>query len=286
MTGHGRGESVQGKQRITVELSAVNRKQAEVVINLPRAWHTLESAVRDLINQGIARGRVQVSVDFNTGQDAPDGLNLKAAKAYLAELKKLQKDLKLNGAIALETVLRGPGVLREVQEWPEAEEIKDSLLQAVAQALKQLIAMREREGQALVKDSLQRLQFLEKHVKEITRLAPEVQHQYRENLIARLKQAGFQTSLEDERLLKEVALYADRCDITEELTRLQSHFEQFRALLKKKDAVGRTLDFLLQEMNREVNTLGNKGNSLTISRLVVEMKTELEKMREQVQNVE
>jgi uncharacterized protein (TIGR00255 family) len=286
MTGHGRGESVRGGQRLAIELSSVNRKQAEIVINLPRAWHILESAVRDEIQKLVARGRVQVTVDLENAKSETHGLNVKAAQIYLAELKTLQKALKLKGEISLETVLRGHGVLRESNELPDPEDIWPGLKEALLKALKQLVLMREREGQALAKDLTTRLKSLQTHVKKIHELAPNVQHHYRENLIERLKHAGFETTLEDERLLKEVALFADRCDITEELTRLQSHFEQFHALLKKSEAIGRTLDFLLQEMNREVNTLGNKGNDLTISRLVVEMKTELEKMREQVQNVE
>jgi len=183
-------------------------------------------------------------------------------------------------------LLRVPGVLKSTEPTLEAEAVWPSVEQALKRALGQLVKMREKEGKFLADDLIGRLDALADGVARIRQVAPSIVHHYRGQLHARIKEAGLDVPLDDERLRKEVVLFADRCDITEELTRLESHFQQFRGCLKSVEPVGRTLDFLSQEMNRELNTIGAKANAVEISQVVVRLKAELEKIREQVQNIE
>ena len=288
MTGYGRGESSRGGVKFTVEISTVNRKQAELSLYLPREFDSLESKVRDEINANISRGRIVAKVQFNATSSGKSQVRIDhlLAKQYAREYRALAKELKLDGKISVDTVLRAPGVLQSSDESLDVESLWKPLRTAVRSALKELLAMRAKEGANLKKDLKKRISALQKAVKTVAKQAPKTASRHREALMERLKQAGLELKLDDERVLKEVALYADRIDITEELTRLESHFDQFADYAQSTSPVGRTLDFLSQEMNREVNTIGSKANDPQISRLVVLMKSELEKFREQVQNVE
>ena len=288
MTGYGRGESSRGGVKFTVEVSTVNRKQAELSLYLPREFDSLESKVRDEINANISRGRIVAKVQFNATTSGKSQVRIdhQLAKQYAREYRALAKELKLDGKISVDTVLRAPGVLQSSDESLDVESLWKPLRTAVRSALKELLAMRAKEGANLKKDLKKRISALQKAVKTVAKQAPKTASRHREALMERLKQAGLELKLDDERVLKEVALYADRIDITEELTRLESHFDQFADYAQSTSPVGRTLDFLSQEMNREVNTIGSKANDPQISRLVVLMKSELEKFREQVQNVE
>ena len=288
MTGYGRGEAARGGAKFTVEISTVNRKQAELSLYLPRELDALESRARDEINAKVSRGRIAARVQWTakSGDRAQVEIDRNLAKEYAKEYRKLATDLKLGGEVSLDTVLRAPGVLQTSEEELDVESLWTPLRTAVRAALKELLAMRAREGANLKKDLYKRIDALQKSVKAVKRQAPKTVRRHREALLDRLNQSGLDLKLDDERVLKEVALFADRIDIAEELTRLESHFGQFADYAKSKGPVGRTLDFLSQEMNREVNTIGSKANDPLISRLVVAMKSELEKFREQVQNVE
>ena len=288
MTGYGRGEAARGGAKFTVEISTVNRKQAELSLYLPRELDALESRARDEINAKVSRGRIAARVQWTakSGDRAQVEIDRNLAKEYAKEYRKLATDLKLGGEVSLDTILRAPGVLQTSEEELDVESLWTPLRTAVRAALKELLAMRAREGANLKKDLQKRIDALQKSVKAVKRQAPKTVRRHREALLDRLNQSGLDLKLDDERVLKEVALFADRIDITEELTRLESHFGQFADYAKSKWPVGRTLDFLSQEMNREVNTIGSKANDPLISRLVVAMKSELEKFREQVQNVE
>ena len=288
MTGYGRGEAARGGAKFTVEISTVNRKQAELSLYLPRELDALESRARDEINAKVSRGRIAARVQWTakSGDRAQGEIDRNLAKEYAKEYRKLATDLKLGGEVSLDAILRAPGVLQTSEEELDVESLWTPLRTAVRAALKELLAMRAREGANLKKDLQKRIDALQKSVKAVKRQAPKTVRRHREALLDRLNQSGLDLKLDDERVLKEVALFADRIDITEELTRLESHFGQFADYAKSKGPVGRTLDFLSQEMNREVNTIGSKANDPLISRLVVAMKSELEKFREQVQNVE
>jgi len=285
MTGYGRGTAAFDGRQVAVELSAVNRKQAE--ISLPRALLELEPRVRDEINAHISRGRLTVVVGLHAKDGKRSGaLNVAAAKAYRDQLDALRKSLKLEGEITLDQVLRGPGVLDSDDVEIETEAVWPALRKALKGALDQFVKMRKSEGEALASDLRKRVLAIQKNVKTVGVLAPKVMEHHRGTLLERAAKAGLEIEASDERLLKEIVFFADRSDISEELTRLRSHLDQFFTQLGKDEPVGRTLDFLLQEMFRETNTIGNKANFLAISQIIVGMKTELEKLREQVQNIE
>lgn len=289
MTGYGRGECSQRGFKVTVEVSSVNRKQTEIAVNLPRELEVLEAQVRDEINRRVARGRLTVRISVHASQGASGKILIDAAlaKHYAKELRALAKSLHLKDDISLDLLARAPGVLQPAEETASAEELWPSINKALQTALDVLLKMREREGANLEKDLVSRAGVMRAGVKHILKLAPRSVEQYRTQLLARIKAAGIDApALEDERLVKEVFYFADRSDISEELTRLESHFQQFDDCVKSKEPVGRTLDFLAQEINREINTLGSKANDSVISREVVTLKAELEKFREQVQNVE
>ena len=290
MTGYGRGDCSQDGFKITVELSSVNRKQSEISVNLPREMEMLEAPIRDLINRYIARGRLTVRVGLHAGASklsARMHLNVPLAKAYARELDRLSRQLKLPGPVTLDHLARAPGVFQTDEQIAEEEDFWPAVEKALTKALQSVVKMREREGAHLARDLAQRITAMRKAVAQIQKHAPGVAERYRQQLIERIKSAGLETPrAEDDRLLKEVVYFADRSDISEELTRLESHFQQFDDGLKSKEPVGRMLDFLAQEMNREVNTIGSKANDSLISREVVILKAELEKFREQAQNVE
>src|SRR5437867_5130030 len=290
MTGYGRGDCSQDGFKITVELSSVNRKQSEISVNLPREMEMLEAQIRDLINRYVARGRLTVRVSLHAGeskQSARMHLNVPLAKAYARELNKLSKQLKLPGPVTLDQLARAPGVFQTDEQIAEEEDFWPAVEKALKKALTAMVKMREREGAHLEGDLAQRIAVMSKAVARIQKNAPGVAQRYREQLLERIKSAGLEApGTEDDRLLKEVVYFADRSDISEELTRLQSHFKQFADCRKSKEPVGRMLDFLAQEMNREINTIGAKANDKLISREVVTLKAELERFREQAQNVE
>lgn len=287
MTGYGRGTAAFDGRQVAVELSSVNRKQSEISLSLPHALLELEPRVRDEINTHVSRGRLTVAVGLHAkGGGRTGGINVAAAKAYRDQLAALSKSLKLVGEITLDQVLRGPGVLESGDVAVDTEAAWPALQKALKAALDQFVKMRKREGDALAADLRKRVLAIQKNVKTISVLAPKVMEHHRGGLLERASKAGLDIGESDERLLKEIVFFADRSDISEELTRLRSHLDQFFGHLGKDEPVGRTLDFLLQELFRETNTIGNKANFLAISQIVVGMKTELEKLREQVQNVE
>jgi len=289
MTGYGRGESSGGGFKVTTEVSAVNRRQAEIAVSLPRELEALEPKLRDEVNRVIARGRVSLRVNLHASDAASPRhlrLDLPLARAYAKELRRLADELQLDGGVTLEALLRAPGVLQTDESLEDPEMHWTLVNTSLQKALGALVKMREREGKHLAADLKARIALMKSAVEKVRNLAPGVAIRYREQLRERLTAAGLPIPADDERLLKELVLFADRSDITEELTRLQSHFKQFDDCLKSKEPVGRTLDFLAQEMNREINTIGSKANDAAISREVVVLKTELEKFREQVQNVE
>jgi uncharacterized protein (TIGR00255 family) len=289
MTGYGRGEGSRNGLKITVEVSSVNRKQTEVAVNLPRDLEVLEAQVRDEINRRVSRGRitVRVAIQNTAGVAGKTRVDLALAKSYVRDLRGLGKDLGLDDGITLDLLARLPGVVQPAEDISEAEELWPATDAALKGALEMMLQMRAREGSFLARDLKNRVALMRRGVARIRRLVPGVVKHYREQLLQRIRDAGLPASgLEEERLMKEIFFFADRSDITEELTRLQSHFQQFDDCLKSAEPVGRTLDFLSQEMNREINTLGAKANNSLISREIVQLKAELEKFREQVQNVE
>ena len=288
MTGYGRGESDHAGTKISVELNSVNRKQSDIVINLPRDLAMLEPRIRQAINEKISRGRMNVMIGLQESANGASALALDTAlaRSYHEAMLTLQKELSAPGEITIGTILQAPGVMRSPEHTVNADDAWPVVERALTTALGDLIKMREREGKHLAKDLIRRLKTLRAGTKEIRKLYPEVVKKYRAVLRERLEKAGLDLPLDDERLLKEVTIFADRSDISEELTRLESHLAQFAHHLRKNEPVGRTLEFITQEIFRELNTLGAKSNDAAISQHVVACKSELEKIREQIQNLE
>jgi uncharacterized protein (TIGR00255 family) len=290
MTGYGRGKCAAKGARITVELNTVNRKQAEVSLGVPSELEPIESDLRDMILASVSRGRVNGRVTLQhsgASRTVSVAVNEAQARAYRRELGRLAKSLKISDDLSLDSLMRLPGVLENSEPTLNAKAFRAPAKRALGQALEALQAMREKEGANLGRDLAKRLAGLRRVAKRVTKRAPAVLKQHRERLIERLNKANVETpEADDERLLREMVYYTDRMDITEELTRLDSHFAQVEECLRVTQPVGRKLDFLAQEMFREINTIGSKANDGVISREVVTLKTELEKIREQVQNVE
>ncbi|MFV1994161.1 MAG: YicC/YloC family endoribonuclease [Verrucomicrobiales bacterium] len=285
MTGFARGEAVDDEIKIVVELSSVNRKQTEVVVNLPRKLSELEATVRKAVAQRIARGRVtvQISVESTVAGLGSLEVDEHLAGQYREALGNLARQWDIPLSVGPGDLLRAPGVF-SVGVTPF--EGAPALEAALHSALEELEAMHAREGAHLEGDIVERIRSLQGSVEAIRALAPDVVSSYRANLHRRLEEAGFDFPLDDERLVREIGIFAERCDITEETTRLESHFQQFQIYLESEEPVGRAMDFLSQEINRELNTIGSKANNALIAQHVVDAKTELEKVREQVQNVQ
>jgi uncharacterized protein (TIGR00255 family) len=288
MTGYGRGDADHAGTKFSVELNSVNRKQSDIVINLPRDLAALEPRIRQAINEKISRGRMNVVVGLHQGANGAAALALDTAlaRSYHDAMLTLQKELSAPGEITIGTILQAPGVMRSPEQSVDADDAWPTVQRALTAALGELIKMREREGKHLAKDLIHRLKVLRQEIKAIRALYPEVVKKYRSALLERIQKAGLDLPVEDERLLKEVTIFADRSDISEELTRLESHLAQFAHHLRKNEPVGRTLEFITQEIFRELNTLGAKSNDAGISQRVVACKSELEKIREQIQNLE
>jgi uncharacterized protein (TIGR00255 family) len=288
MTGYGRGETDHAGTKFSVELNSVNRKQSDVVVNLPRDLVELEPRIRQTINENISRGRTNATISFHSGANGARNLalNTELARSYHEAMRALQKELNAVGEITITTILQAPGVMRFPEEALNPEDAWPTIECALRAALADLIKMREREGKHLAKDLIRRLKAIRKKLKEIRTLHPEVVKRYRAVLLDRIQKAGLPLPSDDERVLKEITFFADRADVSEELTRLDSHLAQFAHHLRSKEPVGRTLEFITQEIFRELNTLGAKANDAAISQRVIACKADLEKIREQVQNLE
>jgi uncharacterized protein (TIGR00255 family) len=288
MTGYGRREAVWGEGSLVAELRSVNHRFFEVVMRLPKMLSASEDELKKLIQRRCARGRIEATVSLSGGREGERTLSLdrSLARQYHRVLRDLRRDLRLKGEVDL-ALLAGFREIVSVSERPvEDRRLRRLVARLVAGALSDLEAMRRREGATLARDTRDRLRAIREDLARIRARAPLVTREYFDRMKARVEKLLPPSTTDLTRLHQELALYADRCDFTEELTRLGSHLAQCDAALKSREPVGRRLDFLLQEMGREVNTLGSKANDADISTQVVRIKSELEKIREQVQNIE
>jgi uncharacterized protein (TIGR00255 family) len=288
MTGYGRGQASDANFAVTVEVNSVNRKQLEPAINLPRDLAALEPRVREIIAASLSRGRINVLITTaSLASDATSNLiDYAAADRAHAALRELADRYALTEGVSLRSILHMPGVLRVESHKVDQETVWPTLEKSLHLALEQLIAMRTREGVDLGTDLENRAANIASAIQKIRQLHPAVVEKYRAALHERIRKVGIELELDDERLTREVVLFADRCDISEELTRLHSHLGQFSENLTRSEPIGRTLEFIVQEIGRELNTLGAKANDASISQLIVTCKGEMEKIREQVQNIE
>ena len=270
-----------------MQVSSVNRKSLEVAVSLAREWQSFEPEITTLVREHAARGRVQVAIDIRGGASAP-GLawDNAAVENTLERLALLAARHEVAFTPTPELLLELAQANRIESTSPAPELALALIKEALEPALREFATMRAREGKALADDLANRVTALAAAVEAIARRAPDVVQSYRENLLQRLRNAGLGLDVSDERVLREIALFADRIDISEELTRLRSHLTQFSHLATETEPVGRKAEFILQEIGREINTVGSKANDIEIARAVIEFKNELERIREQIQNVE
>ena len=287
MTGYGRGSHSIGEWEATIQTSSVNRKPLEVSVSMPRAWQWLEPEIGKQVRTVAKRGRIQVTVECDAVKGRKvTSIDEEAIDAVVEELggyaRKRGHRFEPDAAFLLHLALaRGEGT-----DGPEDDQLTELVIPALTEALGAMVGMRAREGAVLAEDLAGRIEGLHALTVKITEASESTVGERRDQLIQRLKQMDLEIDLSDERVLKEIALFADRCDISEELTRLASHLDQLGDLCRSDGSVGRTLEFLLQEVSREIHTVGSKANNLAISHFVIEFKNEIERIREQVQNVE
>ncbi len=290
MTGFGRGSAEIAEQqlRIEIEITSVNRKTLDAFVSAPREWSGLDQRCTEWLKQSYQRGRVNVQIKVESTEGSQSGLswNRQSMDEAIAGLRSYAEQNNLSFEVNSALLLDLAKTLKDSGSLPDWKEIESSIEAAFKQALADIDAMRGREGKALAEDLLQRINELDTLRETIETHAKDATGKYRDALLDRLKQLELELDLNDERVLKEVALFADRSDLSEEITRLKSHFEQFREFLASDQAAGRKMDFLCQEIHREFNTTGSKSTQIEITRAVIEGKNGLERIREQVQNVE
>lgn len=288
MTGFGRAEQNSRYGRLTVEISSVNSRFLELSVRLPRPLASLEPKVREALTASVRRGKVGVFINLAEPENQANGssINEAAAEKYLKQLVRLQKKLGLQGDITITDLLRFPDIVAGERPEPDLDAIWKVIETTLAKATKRLVSMRAREGKALTTDMRARLKIMTGLIRDIEKATRGATKLYAERLAARVEELLNGRKPDPGRMEEEVALFADRTDIAEECTRFRSHIDQFSATLKQNGAAGRRLNFILQELNREVNTIGSKGSAFGISSNVISLKEEIEKLREQVQNLE
>ncbi len=287
MTGYGRGQTISQGTKVIAEIQSLNKRQTEILVNLPAPLASLESDLRAKIDRTLHRGRIIVTISASgPAAHHQPFIDADLARLYLARFKQLQKELALPGDITIETILRVPGVVSASEPVVLDSSTRSAVDSALDLALEQLLQMRAKEGSTLHKELLRRIRAIDRALEKIRKLQPRVAKRYRAILLERVQKIGLEITLDDDRLAKDVMFFAERSDFSEELSRLESHLDQFLETTNKQQAIGRTLEFISQELGRELNTLSAKANDAEISQLVVQCKAELEKVREQIQNVE
>lgn len=288
MTGYGKGEAQSGNVVLTVEIKTVNHRYADITVKLPRSLMAMENELRRQVGQVLKRGKIDVYVNFGQAEESSvvPVLNRPLAQAYHELFTQMRNELGLSGGVTLDMIISQKDVIQLREAESSSEVLQQCLAEALERALGQVAVMRGNEGSATATDLHERLAQLEALLVQVEQRAPLVPQEWQAKLIDRLARLQQNHEWEPQRVAQEIAVYADRCDISEELARFRSHLGQFRGLFDDLEPVGRRMDFLVQELNREVNTMGSKSNDADLTRTVVAMKAELEKVREQVQNIE
>ncbi len=288
MTGYGRAREEKNGRTITVELRAVNHRYLDCTVKAPRQYGFLDDAVKKAAAARIARGKVEVfvSVETQEGGDIAVTVNHTLAKRYLDALHDLSETYGLRDDVTVAVLAKMPDVLGSERIEQDADELTRDVLEVFAAACDGFDQMRCREGEKLAEDVRGRCAAIERMVGAVEQRSPERVREYREKLLARMQEVLADTSIDETRILTEAAIYADKTAVDEETVRLRSHLTQMDGMLRETQPVGRKLDFLVQEMNREANTIGSKANDVDMARIVVDIKSEIEKIREQIQNIE
>ena len=288
MTGYGRAKEERSGRTITVELRAVNHRYLDCTVKAPRQYGFLDDAVKKAAAARIARGKVEVfvGVEVEEGGDVAVTVNHALAERYLAALRELGDDYGLRDDVTVSVLAKLPDVLGSERIEQDADEMIRDVIAVFEAACDGFNQMREREGEKLAEDVRDRCAAIERMVGEVEKRSPERVREYREKLLTRMREVLAYTSIDETRILTEAAIYADKTAVDEETVRLRSHLHQLDGMLRETQPVGRKLDFLVQEMNREANTIGSKANDVDMARIVVDIKSEIEKIREQIQNIE
>ncbi|SDM73920.1 YicC/YloC family endoribonuclease [Acetanaerobacterium elongatum] len=288
MTGYGRAQQQIDGRDIQVEIKAVNHRFFEFSARTPRAYGFLEEKMKSFVQERVSRGKVEASVTVITleGSDAKVEVNAELAASYVKALREIGIKLDVKDDLSLTSLIQFPDIFAVHKELPEEEVIWNSVKTVAEQAIDAFVKMREIEGVKLKEDILSRLSFIEQAVKTVEERSPQTIKEYRERLYAKMKEVLEDKNIDESRLITEAAIFADRVAVDEETVRLKSHIAQFSSLLGEGGQAGRKLDFLVQELNREANTIGSKAQDVEIAKTVVAIKAEIEKIREQIQNIE
>lgn len=288
MTGYGRQETVIDGKKILVELKSVNHRFADYNIKVPRHLGFLEDRVKKLASENITRGKVDIYVAVESGESADKDiiLNAELAKSYIDALHELRDKFGLKDDISVSSVARYTEIFKSERKEEDEEALWQSVSAVMKEALDAFVAMREREGERIEADLVARINYMKELAKRVDERSPETVKEYSDRLYARIREVLEDRTIDEGRVLTEVAIFADKVAVNEETVRLASHFEEFNEIITSGEPAGRRLDFLIQEINREVNTIGSKAQDIEIAKIVVTLKGEIEKLREQIQNIE
>ena len=293
MTGYGKGECSKYNRKFIVEIKSVNHRYNDISVKLPRILASVEDAVRKTVSKGVSRGKTDVYINYEAmgDQDIDISFNAELADSYMAALTAIKERYNIDERISISSISRFPDVIstgKGVDDEQAMQELKEVLFEAVDEAVNNLVSMREKEGTALKNDILDKLIVITDMIERVEVRVPQAIDAYKERFVERLREnlSNIGAEIDENRILTEIAIFSDRACVDEELTRFASHIVQMKEILDKGDSVGRKLDFLVQEMNREVNTIGSKAHDTEITKIVVDLKSEIEKIREQVQNIE
>ncbi len=289
MTAYGRGEYNQGASVFTVELKSLNNRFRDIILRMPRTLQALEDEIRSQVSSRVRRGRVEVSIQMGTNYGEGEyqlELNAPLVKSYFRIFRELDEEFGLDEKVSPYSLCQMKDIIIFKTPDVEIDDVRPGLQEVLGLAVESLDKMRMVEGKAIEEDFLKRLNIIEEYLNDIEENAPKIVDEYKKRLEDKIQRISGGMVLDETRLIQEVAIFADRCDISEEIVRFRSHLKQFRDFMSKDDSIGRRLDFLIQEINREVNAIGSKATDSSISSKVVEIKAELEKLREQIQNVE
>jgi len=287
MTGYGKANLSKDLREYQIEIKSVNHRYLDISVKMPRTLSYLEEDIKKIIASKVRRGKIDVFITFeNNSTEGKDiKINTEIAKAYIDELKKLAEKENILSNIEVTEITKYPDVLN-IKNTQDDDIIKQELIEATGIAVDNLIEMKQVEGNKIAEDLTNRIDAIQEKIKEISKLSTGLIEEYVVKLETRIKEILKNQEIDQSRLAQEVVIYADKCSVQEEVTRLESHILQFKNLLQSNESIGKKLDFIIQEMNRETNTIGSKANKLEITNGVIDIKTEIENIREQVQNIE
>lgn len=288
MTGYGRAQKILNGRDISVEIRSVNHRYYEYTSRIPRTYSYIDEKLKSLLKLAISRGKVEVSVTINNidGKDAQIAINKGVAEGYVSALRSISEELGLKDDLVLSKLIKIPDIFN-IQKTPDDEEqICADVSEITSEALERFVAMRETEGERLKRDILEKADFIIERVGMVEAQSPATVEAYRNKLYKKISEVLADKNIDEQRIITEAAIFSEKIAVDEETVRLRSHIAQLRDILESEEPVGRKLDFIIQEINREVNTIGSKAQDLSITKIVVDMKSEIEKIREQIQNVE